>query len=227
MALAQAEGPRVPRVLAFLEEGSDQLLLMEYIEPGSRGGDFHVRFGRALARLHRTNRNDRCGFYRDNHIGSTPQRNTWSSDWFRFFGEHRLLYQVNLARERGLADQQMMRRTENLVKQLPELLPGLDDNRPSLLHGDLWGGNYLVDRYGDPVLVDPAAYYGHREADLAMTGLFGGFSPAFYRAYQEEWPLEPGFDRRRDLYNLYHLLNHLNLFGSGYLAGCQAILRRF
>ncbi|TVR73981.1 MAG: fructosamine kinase family protein [Spirochaetaceae bacterium] len=227
MALARAEGPRVPRVEALFTEGSRQFLLMEYIEKGRTGGDFFSRFGRAMARLHRTNRNDRCGFERDNHIGSTPQRNTWNADWHVFFGEQRLLYQAELARRQGLADDDLERRTRTLAAKLPDLLPGPDGDRASLLHGDLWGGNYMVDGEGEPVLIDPATYYGHREADLAMTELFGGFSPAFYRAYDQEWTLEPGYADRRDIYNLYHLLNHLNLFGGGYLGSCRAILRRF
>ncbi len=227
LALAEAEGPRVPRVLALFSDGHTQTFLMEYIASGRKGSGFFSRFGRDLARLHRTNRNDRCGFERDNHIGSTPQRNRWTRDWHAFFGEHRLLFQVELAQQRGHADTTMVRRTETLARKLPDLLPHVEDGRPSLLHGDLWGGNYMVDSEGQSVLIDPAVYYGHREADLAMTELFGGFSPEFYRAYREEWPLEPGYEKRRDLYNLYHLLNHLNLFGRGYLGSCQAILKRF
>lgn len=227
LALARAEGPRVPRVEALFSEGSHQILLLEYIEAGRAGGDFFSRFGRALARLHRSNRSDRCGFDRDNHIGSTPQRNTWSENWFHFFGEERLLYQIELARRSGLADEEMVRQTRNLAARLRDILPDLDGGRASLLHGDLWGGNYMVDRAGEPVLIDPAVYYGHREADLAMTELFGGFSPRFYDAYAEEWALEAGYGERRDVYNLYHLLNHLNLFGGSYLGSCRAILRRF
>jgi protein-ribulosamine 3-kinase len=227
LALSLAEGPGVPKVYALFADGTTQHLLLEYIESGRSGSSFFGRFGRALARLHRTNRCDRCGFERDNHIGSTEQRNGWSADWHRFFGEQRLVYQAELALQRGLGDQDMVRRTRSLVKHLPDLIPHVDEERASLLHGDLWGGNYMVDTGGDPVLIDPAVYYGHREADLAMTELFGGFSPEFYRAYQQEWPLEPGYLERRDIYNLYHLLNHLNLFGGGYLGSCRAILRRY
>lgn len=227
LALAEADGPRVPRPLALFTDGNSQFLLLEHIKKGSRGRDFFPRFGVALARLHRSNRSRQSGFEHDNHIGSTSQINRWTDDWFVFFGQHRLIYQVELARRRGYADEAMLKQTRSLVARLPDVLPDPDEGKPSLLHGDLWGGNYMVDTEGEPVLIDPAAYYGHREADLAMTELFGGFSPAFYRAYRDEWPLEPGYEERRDIYNLYHLFNHLNLFGGGYLGSCRAILRRF
>ena len=121
----------------------------------------------------------------------------------------------------------MVRQTERLAAHLPELLPLPDDGRPSLLHGDLWGGNAIVGPRGEPAVIDPAVYFGHREADIAMTGLFGGFSDRFYGAYRDAWPLEPGYAERWDIYNLYHLLNHLNLFGAGYAGRCRGILRRF
>jgi protein-ribulosamine 3-kinase len=227
LALGAARGPRVPQPLALFSDGARQYLLMEHIESGRQPRDFFDDFGRRFAQLHRSNREDLCGFERDNHIGATPQRNTRQPDWREFFGRHRILYQVELARRQGYADRDMERRADTLVARLDSLLPDVDEGRPSLLHGDLWGGNYMVGAQGEPVLIDPAVYFGHREADLAMTELFGGFSPAFYRAYREEWPLEPGYGERRDIYNLYHLLNHLNLFGTGYLGSCRAILRRF
>ncbi|MFW5812233.1 MAG: fructosamine kinase family protein [Alkalispirochaetaceae bacterium] len=224
-ALRAADGPRVPEPRAVFESGSRQYLLMEAISPGSRGGDFFERFGSALARLHETNRADSFGFSMDNHIGSTRQNNPWTREWHLFFGEHRLLFQVRLASGAGLADSSMVRGVEQIVAKLPQLLP--EPEHPALLHGDLWGGNYMVDEAGEPVLIDPAVYYGHREADLAMTELFGGFTDPFYRAYGEAYPLQPGYRDRVDLYNLYHLLNHLNLFGGGYASSCRSIIRRY
>ena len=227
LALAQAEGPRVPQPLALFEDSARQYLLLEYVASGSPDHSFWDRFGQALAGMHRTNRAPRPGFYADNHIGSTPQENAWMTSWHEFFAERRLRRQMELARRHDRADTAMEQALERLIARLSELIPDLDEGGASALHGDLWGGNFMVSASGEPVLIDPAVYYGHREADLAMTQLFGGFSERFYQAYTATWPLVPGFADRRDLYNLYHLLNHLNLFGTGYLGGCRAILRRF
>lgn len=227
MALRAASGPRVPEVYGFFDDGRSQFLLLEWIEQGSRGADFFTRFGRELAEMHRTNRAPSCGFDHHNHIGATEQQNGRLDDWHEFFAVRRIGFQVRLARDRGLLDRATATRADRLSSRFPELLPLPDGGEPSILHGDLWGGNYLVDDREAPVLIDPAVYYGHREADLAMTELFGGFGADFYRAYEDEWPLEPGYRERRDLYNLYHLLNHLNLFGSSYHGQCASIIRRF
>lgn len=224
-ALRRADGPRVPEPIALFEDRRNQYLLMEAISPGRKGGDFFARFGTELARLHKTNTAEACGFSMDNHIGSTPQKNPWTESWIEFYGEQRLRFQVELAAKGGLADGEMVRGVEAIIAKLDTLLP--EPEHPALLHGDLWGGNYMVDEAGEPVLIDPAVYYGHREADLAMTELFGGFGGGFYRAYEETYPLQPGYRERVDLYNLYHLLNHLNLFGGGYAAGCRSIIRRY
>ncbi len=133
---------------------------------------------------------------------------------------------MRLARERGLSDDELDRLGDRLLERLDDWID-LREEPACLLHGDLWSGNYMADDAGDPVLIDPAAYYGHREADLAMTELFGGFDHTFYEAYEEEWPLPPGSPERREIYKLYHLLNHLNLFGRGYRARCIGILQRF
>lgn len=227
-ALQQSpDGPRVPHPLALVITPSQQILLMEYIEPGPRAPDYSSTLGRQLACLHRSFRHAQCGFVSDNHIGSTPQQNGWDGDWHRFFGEQRLGAQIRLAAQQGLANRQMIEATERIIARLPELLPRPDAGRPSLLHGDLWAGNAIVGPAGEPVIIDPATYFGHREADLAMTELFGGFSADFYASYDETWPLEPGYSQRRDLYNLYHLLNHLNLFGSSYAAPCLNVLQRY
>jgi protein-ribulosamine 3-kinase len=228
MTLRRADaGPRVPEALAIFEDGRRQYLLMEHIEPGRRSGKFAVELGARLAEMHRSQRSPSCGFGRDNHIGATPQPNGWVQGWYDFFGERRLLYQVELAARNGRADRRMREGVELLVRRLPDLLPNVDDGQASILHGDLWGGNVMAASTGEAAIIDPAVSYGHREADLAMTSLFGGFEPAFYRAYAEAWPLVPGYEARRDIYNLYHLLNHLNLFGDSYRPGCTAIIERF
>nr|WP_018527786.1 fructosamine kinase family protein [Alkalispirochaeta alkalica] len=227
-ALAAApRGPRVPRPLALFSGNASQYLLLEYIEPGRPRGDFFPRFGGALAALHQTCRNGSCGFVRDNHIGATPQPNPWTEGWIPFFSDHRLRFQGELARSRGLWGAGDLRSLEALLHRLPDILPEVDQGEASLLHGDLWSGNFMADSTATPVIIDPAVYYGHREADLAMTELFGGFPPSFYEGYRQVWPLEPGYGERRDIYNLYHLMNHMNLFGGSYRSSCQAILRRF
>jgi fructosamine-3-kinase len=166
------------------------------------------------------------GLDHDNYIGATPQPNGWMPSWRDFFRERRLRFQAELARRNGLLPAERASRVERLLDRLDRWI---DDAlvRPSLLHGDLWGGNFIVGPGGGPALIDPAAYYGDREADLAFTRLFGGFPDNFYRAYAAAWPLPAGWQDRRDLYNLYHLLNHLNLFGESYGAQVDAVLRRY
>lgn len=196
-------------------------LVLEHIQFGT--GDASIRLGRELAQMHRHSW-DRYGWWRDNTIGSTPQINTPADDWARFWGEQRLGYQLRLARDKGYHGE-----LQSSGELLLELFPALfADYTPavSLLHGDLWSGNAGVTDSGVPVLFDPAVYYGDREADMAMTELFGGFSSRFYAAYNEQWPLDEGYRVRRDLYNLYHILNHLNLFGGGYLRQAQQMLER-
>ncbi len=219
------EGVRVPMPLYLQDDPGAQFLLLEQIREGRRRRDFWEGFGRSLALLHRNLTSARYGFSRDNYLGATPQANRWESDWLLFFGEHRLRFQAELAVRRGRADSALLTGIEAVVRRLPELLP--HPERASLLHGDLWGGNFMVGADGGAVLIDPAVYYGHREADLAMTELFGGFAASFYAAYSELWPLEPGYEERRELYNLYHLLNHLNLFGGSYAASVRSIVARY
>ena len=164
------------------------------------------------------------GWTRDNTIGSTPQVNTQEADWVTFYAERRLRFQFELAAENGCA-QGVQTQGETLLEKLPVFFTNY---RPqaSLLHGDLWGGNHAALRDGTPVIFDPAPYYGDREADLAMTELFGGFSARFYAAYRAAWPLDAGYAVRKDLYNLYHVLNHLNLFGGGYRGQAQDLIER-
>ncbi|MCC7257816.1 MAG: fructosamine kinase family protein [Gammaproteobacteria bacterium] len=197
-------------------------LLLEWLdlEPGS--ADAATRLGERLALQHR-HVAERFGWQCDNTIGSTPQPNTPDADWVRFWCERRLGFQLALAARQGHAD--VAGRGERLLVALPGLLEG-HAPAASLLHGDLWGGNWAMARNGEPVVFDPAVYYGDREADIAMTELFGGFPRTFYVAYERVWPLDPGYGRRRDVYNLYHVLNHLNLFGGGYCAQALALMDR-
>jgi fructosamine-3-kinase len=200
---------RVPRIL---EHGAD-FILLEQLDL-KRSGDWSA-LARMLAALHRTT-GPRFGWHTDNYIGATPQINSWRDDWSVFFKECRLAPQLALAKKNGYAVE-----IQGALKVLEGHKP-----KPSLLHGDLWAGNAGFIKEG-PVLFDPAVYYGDREADLAMTELFGGFPREFYEAYDEAWPLDEGYEQRKPLYNLYHLLNHLNLFGGGYLAQVEATLRLF
>lgn len=223
--LHAAPGPAVPRPLALYQSPDNQFLALEYIESGSRATDFWVSFGHALAEMHRRRSEHRFGFPTDNHIGQTPQINTFCDSWCEFFARHRLGYQIQLAGRRNVADSGTISALRSVVERLDRFLP--EPEYPSLLHGDLWGGNFMVGADGHAVLIDPAVYYGHREADLAMTELFGGFSAEFSRAYNEAWPLDTGYRERVELYNLYHLLNHLNMFGRSYLGSVRSIAQRY
>jgi fructosamine-3-kinase len=180
--------------------------------------------GRGLAELHRCT-TGRFGFDADNYIGSTVQKNESNDSWPDFFRKSRLLFQADLARANNLWHTSWNSGFDRLCNHLDELLP----ERPeaSLVHGDLWAGNVLADTDGNPVLLDPAVYYGHREVDLAMSSLFGSFPNDFYRAYQEEWPLEEGYNSRKEIYNLFHLINHLNLFGASYASSVESVLVKF
>jgi fructosamine-3-kinase len=222
--LAKTKAIKVPEVIDI---GEDYLIL-EHIEQGPRKTGFFEEFGRAFAQMHKFS-SDQFGFFEDNFIGSTPQKNIPSSEeansWAKFYWNKRLVFQLNLAEKNGYADKKMQRLFSDLEKVYEFIIEGSEEP-PALLHGDLWGGNYMSDQDGEPVLIDPAVYYGHREADLAMTKLFGGFSNTFYRAYNETWPLKPGAERREPLYLLYHVMNHLNLFGSGYYHQAINLLER-
>jgi fructosamine-3-kinase len=220
LALLAASGAvRVPRPLACGSDGTHAFLALEWLDIGAGGHD--ATLGRALAALHRHTAS-RFGWHRDNTIGTTPQLNAWHDDWAAFFAACRLRPQLEWVRERGFprAAQDAGAR---LADAVPRLLAG-HRPVPSLLHGDLWSGNAGALATGEPVLFDPAVHYGDREADLAMTELFGGFGRAFYAAYEDAWPLPPGYARRRQLYNLYHVLNHANLFGGGYVAQAQRMI---
>jgi len=216
---AGGEGPRVPAVLCF---GPD-FILQEFIEAGSRRSDFWETLGAQLAALHNTT-SPQFGFDHDNYIGSTPQINIWEADGHNFFAAHRLRFQAELARRNGRLDLANYQLLITLLSKLPSLIP---PQPASLLHGDLWSGNIHTGPNGEPVLIDPAAHYGWAEAELAMMTLFGSPPQSFFDAYESARPLAPGYRGRFDLYNLYHLLNHLNLFGESYGASVHAILQRY
>ena len=221
--LRAAGGVAVPEVIARGCIGDTAYLALEWVELGGRNVAAQQRLGAGLAKQHRATA-ERFGWHRHNTVGATSQRNTPSEDWLKFFQRQRLEYQLELARQNGLPSQQLSQ-GRKLFERLEGFFSGYRP-KPSLLHGDLWSGNWGADEEGTPYFFDPAVYYGDREADLAMTRLFGGFGATFYAAYEDQWPLAPGWERRVDLYNLYHLLNHFNLFGAGYLGQVAGSLSR-
>lgn len=208
--LATARAIRVPQPVCHGVAGGQAFLVLEHLSLSAVGNA--ALLGRQLAALHKHTHAE-FGWHRDNTLGATPQTNAWRSDWIEFWREQRLVPQLERAAENG-APRQLLVQGWRLLDRLGEVLA---DHQPqaSLLHGDLWSGNFAYCA-GQPVLFDPAVYYGDRETDLAMSELFGGFPSEFYAAYRQAWPLAPGYERRRTLYNLYHVLNHFNLFGGGY-----------
>lgn len=222
-ALADAMAVRVPRVLACGSAGSRAFLALEWIDLRTADSRAQAQLGEQLAFQHRVGA-PTFGWHRDNTIGSTPQVNAASPDWVGFFRDSRLRVQLDLARANG-HDGRLQERGARLL----ELMAAFFTSHrpvPSLLHGDLWGGNFAADVNSAPVIFDPAVYFGDREADIAMTRLFGGFDHAFYTAYQSAWPLDQAAGTRRPLYNLYHVLNHLNLFGGGYREQAVSMIDR-
>jgi fructosamine-3-kinase len=206
---------RVPKPIGWgLADGS-AYIVMEWLDFGAGQTGSWQRMGENLAAMHRVTSPKGFGWQQNNTIGDTPQQNPWTADWLEFYREHRLRYQFKLAQRRG----GHFPRQDELLAALPQLLAGHDPH-PSLVHGDLWSGNASVTQDGEPVILDPATYYGDREVDIAMTELFGRFPAAFYEAYNAAYPLDEGYAVRKTLYNLYHIINHFNLFGGGY--GSQA-----
>jgi len=210
---------RVPETLCWGSNGESAWLVMENLELGGRGDP--AELGAGLAAMHRTTR-QQFGWEHDNTIGSTPQINTPAADWIEFWRERRLRFQLELAARHGHGGR-LQAQGEKLLDGFAVLFAGYTP-QASLLHGDLWSGNYAYALDGTPVIFDPAVYYGDREADLAMTELFGGFGAGFYAAYRAHYPLDPGYAVRKSLYNLYHILNHLNMFGGGYHAQALGML---
>lgn len=213
----------IPQVISVFEFEGTSLLMMEMIEAGTPHYDFWRDFGTGLARIHK-HTNQSFGLDYDNYIGSLKQINTPKNNWIEFFIECRLNPMLRLAIDSGKADQQLVKKFESLYLRLDEIFP---QEAPALLHGDLWSGNCMADMDGDPVIYDPAVYYGHREMDLAMSKLFGGFEEEFYEAYNEEYPLEKHWQQRIAICNLYPLLVHVNLFVGSYIQSVKNIVNRF
>ena len=214
----------VPRIWKQDNTGDGwSFLLMDYISPGYKNKLFWERFGIELANLH-GNTSASYGFSHDNFIGSLPQSNTRHERWVDFLKTERLEPQLKMAADENQLKPSDVKAMQGLFNRLEDLCP---EEQPCLIHGDLWSGNFICDIEGRPVLIDPAACFAHREMDLAMSLLFGGFDQAFYNAYTEYWPLEPGFDDRLEIYQLYFLLAHVNLFGGSYIGQVQRILKKF
>jgi protein-ribulosamine 3-kinase len=224
--LAQAKnGPRIPKPIAVQSGSRPTFLLLEYIESSSEDENFAEQLARSLAELHRMSQ-EHYGLDHENYIGSTPQKNALEKDGIVFFREQRIDFQRQLARRSGLLPVAIDNKLDLLCDDLGKFL-NISGEKPALLHGDLWSGNYFPDSEGKPCIFDPAVYYGLREADLAMTELFGRLPQRFYDVYQEVFPMNPGYEERKDLFNLYHLLNHLNIFGSSYLSSVQQTVKRY
>lgn len=205
------------------------ILISEYIPSALPKKGFYEKFGRDFAELHKAAAGY-YGFEEDNFIGVTPQLNPIKKveeiSWVEYYLEYRLRYQMLLAEKKGYASSTLKQAFSQIETRINQIIPH-EHIQPSLLHGDLWSGNYICNEKNEAVLIDPAVYWGHREADLAMTKLFGGFSTAFYNAYNEAFPLEPGATEREDIYKLYHVLNHLNIFGSSYYAQALSLMQRY
>lgn len=223
--LAKAKVIRIPNVIY----ADDNFIIIENIIQHKKSKSFWENFGRDFARLHKFT-NKYFGFDEDNYIGSTPQLNIPSKiesfSWLEFYFNKRLLFQYKLVEKNGYAGEELHKAFFQLENKISSILNDYDA-KPSLLHGDLWSGNFITDETGNVCLIDPAVYYGHREADLAMTKLFGGFDGKFYSAYSEEYPLTAGYEYRENIYKLYHVLNHLNIFGSGYYNQAVSLIRYY
>lgn len=218
--LSQAgSGLRIPDTLA----SGENFLVLEWIENGAKNETSSYNFGRQLALMHKSSA-DSFGLDHDNFIGRLPQSNTKHSNWSDFFAIERIEPQIQMAIEEGKIERSLFRTIQNLYGKFGHIFP---QEKPALLHGDLWSGNYMFDSNGDASIFDPAVYYGHREMDISMTRLFGGFSNDFYEGYNKEYPLEEGFEGRVKLYNLYPILVHTNLFGGSYSRQAEQIIRHY
>lgn len=221
--LADAKAIMIPEVIGFGEGENYSWILMEHIDSSARKNNYWQELGHQLASLHR-NTADAYGLDHDNYIGSLPQENSYLDNWVEFLISRRYGPMVERALNSGKIGKEEARKFEKLYGKLKNLLV---HEQPSLIHGDLWSGNLMVDSEGSPALIDPAVYYGNREKELAYTTLFGGFDAKFYESYQEEWPLEGGYHDRFQIYNLYPLMVHVNLFGGGYISQVNQILKRY
>ncbi|MEO1526915.1 MAG: fructosamine kinase family protein [Planctomycetota bacterium] len=226
-AIAESNTIRVPKPLANGIVDHHAYLAMEFIESEPRNArkQLFETFGCRLATFHRDTQGQTLGWQCDNFLGAAPQPNQACSSWVEFFATQRLEFQLRWAIEQHHADPTLRRDVQTIIDSLADLLDGRED-ATSLLHGDLWSGNYLFDSNGQPVLIDPAVYHGCREAEWGMIHLFGGCPPEFTDAYESEWAMPYGWERRAKIYLLYHELNHLNLFGASYLSGCKSTARQ-
>ena len=213
--MAQTQTIRVPKPICWGMTERSSYIVLEWLEFGSSHNSAWEEMGIKLAKMHNYQGENKFGWSENNTIGSTPQVNNWTDTWSDFFANHRIGFQLKLANRKG----GNFGNYNQIVDKVRQILASIEPQH-SLVHGDLWSGNVAVTDAGEPVILDPATYYGDREVDLAMTELFGGFPAAFYRGYNEVFPLDKGYKKRKTLYNLYHILNHFNLFGGGY--GSQA-----
>ncbi len=211
---------RVPEPLL----SQDDFIVMEYFEEGARDKAWYETIGQQLAQLHLKTRTEEFGFEQDNYLGTTLQPNKKNKSWLEFWSEHRLGFQLALFSQKTTKDDPLLRSGYKLLDQLEVILGNLDEPAV-LLHGDLWSGNASADEQGQAIIFDPASYYGHREAEIGMMRLFGGFGPRVEAAYEEVWPLQEDSERRITLYRLYHELNHLNLFGQTYYSACLSTIK--
>lgn len=221
--LAQCEAVRVPEVVGTGEVDNFSFIVMEWLERSGQKAGYWENFGRQLARQHKTSA-AKHGLDHNNYIGSLMQINSFEESWVEFFIHHRLLFQLKMAVDTGRIDLGDSNKMEKIIVMLNTIIP---EEEPALLHGDMWSGNLITGPLGEPCLIDPAVYFGHREMDLAMSRLFGGFDDIYISAYQNEFPLEKKWEKRIDLWNLYPLLVHVNLFGGGYLGQVKQILKNF
>jgi fructosamine-3-kinase len=221
--LADKQVFKIPNVINYGNNENKSYLLLEFVKSAHQKKIYWQNFGEQLAELHQ-HTNIQFGLHFNNFIGALPQSNEFFDTWIDFFIDRRLRVQSGLAYYNGLINKDLLLKFEYLYKKLPALLP---TEKPSLLHGDLWSGNVMVGERGEPCLIDPAVYYGNREIEIAFTRLFGGFEDEFYEAYQSTFPLQTGFEERIEIYNLYPLLVHVNLFGTAYLSSVERVLNKF
>lgn len=217
--LSAADVINVPKPVAY----ADDFIVMEVFNQGTQAKDWQEQMGRRLAQLHLTTKKEKYGFSKDNYLGTTRQINDWQNSWLTFWREQRLGYQLKLFSDKTSSDDPLIKSGDRLLNKLDSIIGNVTESAV-LLHGDLWSGNAAANEKGEPVIFDPASYYGHREAEIGMMRLFGGFGSRCEAAYAEVWPLEEGSEQRITLYRLYHELNHLNLFGQSYYNSCLSTM---